>query len=204
MARGEGKKFYPSPPEEIFLPPQEIVVVVSQDQEQKTKQQQQREGEKNFLPGAAAGREEAVGQLLALGIEVRLASRLVDAYGPARVADCVQAACESGARRPAGWVLRALAGGWQLPLPDRQGGAGRDKALAEAARAALEAALAEEEREVQARLSGLGESDLGALRQEAERRLLRMGYRPGPAWERIRDGMATDLAAAGWSAASRG
>ncbi|WP_157041600.1 hypothetical protein [Nitriliruptor alkaliphilus] len=64
------------------------------------------------------GSDDAVGQLVGLGIAADRARRLVEDHGPDRVRAVVDGAVSREVRRPAGWVIQALAEGWDLG-PDR-------------------------------------------------------------------------------------
>ncbi|WP_052665092.1 hypothetical protein [Nitriliruptor alkaliphilus] len=64
------------------------------------------------------GSDDAVGQLVGLGIAVDRARRLVDDHGPDRVRAVVDGAISREVRSPAGWIIQALAEGWDLG-PDR-------------------------------------------------------------------------------------
>lgn len=112
-------------------------------------------------PGAADG--SVRGELTALGMAPAVAGQLLDRHGAERVADAVAAVERREVRNPAGWVVRALRDGWELPsvAAERHAAAVQRGKTAEEAEAARQ--RADEEDAARARSDGWAAAVSAAL-----------------------------------------
>lgn len=112
------------------------------------------EGQNNTRPVVAEDQEQQPdasdeglrGALIALGVAPAVVGQLLDRHGAERAADAVAAVRRRAVRNPAGWVVRALRDGWELPsvAAERQAVAARRERAIEDAEAARRRAADED------------------------------------------------------------